>query len=201
MTKTITNQQPNPDDLIKIAIVYKKSFGGEPWNEGFKCPRCEEVYPLNFEDKFCSSCRLNSKKVLLVEFWPIETIISDFKSQMEKSGAVYVTTGDADNIYGFAWGYDISSNPEIDSYLDAPGLSSLVDGLYFYLDECAVSPDRQGEGLGKELVKQIFAKQLRDQVLLRTKDNSRMCNLIKSMGGETILSISDDRVIMKLKVR
>ncbi len=60
--------------LEKIASVYQKTFGSEPWNEGYRCPACEKVFPLSCGEKKCPVC----VKAMLEEYWPIEKIISDF---------------------------------------------------------------------------------------------------------------------------
>lgn len=189
-----------------IVDVYRKSFGGEPWNEGYKCLVCDSVYPLQPIAVNCPTCLQSSVASTLVEYWPESQVRSDFYAEMAKAGAVYVVKYDSVNsdsrqVVGFAWGYDIQVDQDAEAKLQAPGLSDIITGTFFYLDECAVTPDYQGQGLGKELVNQIFAKQPRSNVMLRTLDNSRMCNLIRNLGGEVVLKISRDRVIMKLNLR
>jgi ribosomal protein S18 acetylase RimI-like enzyme len=135
------------------------------------------------------------------ESWSIDTIISDFKREMIKPGATYVVAEMKNRVIGFAWGYTVSSNnPDLDVHLDAPGLHGQLglDSDYFYLDECAVLPEHQGNGVGKQLVSAILAAQQHTEVLLRTKDGSPMYHLITRMGGGTIQHISEERVIMRV---
>lgn len=181
-----------------IASVYQQSFGGEPWNEGYLCPVCEKVFPRPYDAGTCTACAKQSKAVLLVEYWPMSKIVSDFYCEMKKPESICVIAQISNQIIGFAWGYRLSANTEIDSHLDAPGLHKLLSGNFFYLDECAITPPHQGKGIGKMLVSNIFKEQQQKQVLLRTMNGSRMCNLIKNKGGEIIQHISRERVVMKL---
>lgn len=189
-----------------IVNVYQKSFGDEPWNEGYRCSLCETSFPLSFVAKRCPCCASKGEVSLLVEYWPKEKIFSDFYSEMNKPGSICVVRHGPMSrcgceVIAFAWGYDITIDSESEKHLDAPSLGKLVSGTFFYLDECAVAPEFQGQGLGKLLVKEIFSEQPREQILLRTMNNSRMHKLILHLGGEVIMQISRDRVIMKLQVR
>lgn len=133
------------------------------------------------------------------ESWEMETIISDFKSEMRRPGALCVVARVVeDRIIGFAWGYEVSPSSELDQHLDAPGVHCQLQGPYFYLDECAVTPALHGQGIGKQLVSAIFAEQQHKEVLLRTKDGSPMFHLITKIGGQVIQDISHARVIMKV---
>lgn len=181
-----------------IAAVYQQSFGGEPWNEGYLCPLCKKVFARIPRVKVCPACVEQSQTVLVVEHWPIGRIISDFYGEMKKLDSVCVVAQLDEGVIGFAWGYRVSANPDLDAHVDAPNLHQSLQGDFFYLDECALVPACQGKGIGKLLVRQIFQEQRQGQILLRTMDNSRMCNLIKHMGGKTVQSISRGRVIMKL---
>lgn len=184
-----------------IASVYQQSFGGEPWNEGYICPVCKEMFALTADTKVCVNCANKGQSIVLVEYWPINKIISDFYSEMKKSGSVCIVAQSENSaIVGFAWGYRVSANSSLDEYLEAPNVHKSLQGDFFYLDECALLPSFQGKGIGKLLVTHIFREQQQKQILLRTKNDSRMCNLIKHFGGETIQHISLNRVIMKLFV-
>ena len=132
------------------------------------------------------------------ETWALETIISDFTSEMKKPGAICVVAEVKNRIIGFAWGYTVTPSKDLDEHLDAPDAHKNLAGDYFYLDECAVTPVFHGRGIGKRLVQTIFATQQHKEVLLRTKDGSRMCNLITQMGGIIIQYISEERVIMRV---
>ncbi len=187
-----------PEIVEAIASVYQQSFGGEPWNEGHLCPVCGKVFPSTYDAKTCSACAEQSKLVLLVEYWPTSKVVSDFYCEMKKPEPICVISQIDDQVIGFAWGYRLSVNPEFDSRLDAPDLHKSLEGDFFYLDECALVPSHQGRGIGKMLVNRIFREQRQKRALLRTMNNSRMFNLIKHMGGETIQYISRGRVIMKL---
>lgn len=187
-----------PEMVQAVAIAYQQSFGGEPWNEGYLCPVCEKVFSRTLNIKMCSICARQSETVLVVEYWPISKIISDFYREMKKPYPICVVTQSNEEVIGFAWGYRVSVNPALDEHLDAPNLHPALCGDFFYLDECAVVPFYQGKGIGKLLVDYIVRKQQQEQVILRTMDNSRMFRIIKKMGGETIQNISRGRVIMKL---
>ncbi len=179
-----------------IVSAYQQSFGGEPWNEGFACPACGNNYPLSSPNTVCPYCASHGRSVPLVEFWPRSRVMTDFYKEMAKPGAICVVAENSRGVEGFAWGYDIAFEPEIDQHLDAPGIHRIFGGEAFYLDECAVTPAGQGNGVGKMLVTSIFAMQGHTLVMLRTKENSRMYRLIQKIGGTAIMRISHGRVIM-----
>jgi GNAT superfamily N-acetyltransferase len=190
-----------PKMVEKIAAVYQETFGGPPWNEGYKCPVCEKVFPLSNTETLCSPCLdSTNKSVLLIEYWPKSKIISDFYHEMSNPEPLcLLMQGEEDAIVGFVWGYQMTVDKNTDDYLEAPGLHQLVGNrTFFYLDEAAVLPAFQGKGIGGILIRQIFQRQRQKNILLRTLGNSQMFGLTKKMGGETILSISRERVIMAL---
>lgn len=215
------NPFKQPQMVEAIASVYQKTFGGDPWNEGYRCPMCEKVFPRVPKLNLCPQCiegsqsiltieywpnlkvcpicvEQRSQTVLMVEYWPMSKIISDFYSEMMKPDSVCVVAQSEGGVIGFTWGYRVSANPDLDEQLEAPNLHQVLQGDFFYGDECALLPDWQGKGIGKLLVSHILSEQHQKQILIRTMNNSRMCNLIKRMGGEIIQEISRGRIIMKL---
>ena len=180
--------------LGEIASVYQKTFGSEPWNEGYRCPACEKVFPLSCGEKKCPVCA----KAMLEEYWPIEKIISDFLREMAKPKSLCLGALVNGEIIGFAWGYEIVINPNIDLQLEAPGLHQLTRGTFFYLDETAILPLFQNKGIGKKLIQRIFMEQGQSNILLRTLNGSKMLQIIQKMDGKPTLFISRDRVIMTL---
>lgn len=188
----------SPDTVREIADVYRKSFGGPPWNEGYLCPVCGRSYPLSTNENTCTACAEPSRSILLVERWPISRVISDFYHEMKKPDPICVIARSDTRIIGFAWGYSVISGSDLDTHLDAPGLHESLCGRYFYLDECAVDPDYQGQGVGKMLFRDILGRKDEDRVILRTKNCSPMFHLTEREGGRTIRHISDERVIMHL---
>ena len=178
-----------------IASVYQQSFGGRPWNEGFKCPICEKSYPITYEEKTCPHC---PQQVLLVEYWPTGQIISDFYKEMQKTSSLSLVAEKEKEVVGFAWGYGVSVNEDLENHLEASGLCDIAKGDFFYLDEVAILPNWQGKGIGSKLLSQIFKEQDQDRIILRTLKNSVMHVLIEKMKGRIILPISRNRVIMQL---
>ncbi|MDD4625211.1 MAG: GNAT family N-acetyltransferase [Candidatus Pacebacteria bacterium] len=191
IVKIIPSQKGALED---IASVYQKTFGSDPWNEGYRCPVCEKVFPLSCKEKECPSCA----KAILEEYWPIEKIISDFLTEMAKPKSLCLAALANGKIIGFAWGYEIIVDPSIDLRLEAPGLHQLASGVYFYLDEAAILPPFQNKGIGKKLIQRIFMEQNQSNILLRTLNGSRMFQIIQKMDGKPALLISRDRVIMTL---
>jgi len=181
-----------------VALAYQQTFGQAPWNEGYKCPICNSIIALGGEKIYCPICLSKGDKVFLAEYWPIDKVLNDFYREMSKPNSLCLVAQLGGEVVGFTWGYQISIEPTIDDYLEAPGLYKLVSGNFFYLDEVAVLPQYQGRGIGRNLVNQIFEKQPFKKIILRTLKESQMSNLVNSMGGETILPISRDRVIMSL---
>lgn len=185
-------------DVASIASIYQQAFGGEPWNEGYLCPVCEKSFALKVRIETCPECEKEARTVLVVKYWPTSKVISDFYHEMKKPDSVCVVATEESKIIGFAWGYRVTSGVKLDKYLDAPGLHKKAKGDFFYLDECALTPNQQGKGIGKSLTKQIFREQHQEQVILRTKAGSRMHTLVGHLGGEVIQHISRERVVMKL---
>ena len=184
-----------------IVKIYQQAFGAEPWNEAYVCPVCKTIVPARPILEFCPECAEFGQKILLTEYWPTSKVISDFYSEMMNADAICVVVRIGKKIIGFAWGYKLAANPDIDQKLEAPGLNNLLDGgYYFYLDECAVAPAYQGQGFGKALSKYIFQEEGLKQILLRTKKDSRMYKITEGLGGEVLQNISRERVIMKLVI-
>lgn len=213
--KTVAIQQLLPFDarsyhasnLVKETVeVYRKVFGGSPWNEGYKCPVCNGVYALDYQHRYCPKCgefdcRCGpGAKIPLVEFWPTSQVMTDFYSQMKKNGALCLVAVKSQGVIGFTWGYELSVSADVDEHLEAPGLHKIIVGEYFYLDEVGVLPGYQKQGIGKKLLEKLFLKQGRKPILLRTLKESPMRRLIEKMGGKIVLEISRDRVIMTLAV-
>lgn len=197
---TRVNPLTDPEAVQGIVSVYRASFGGAPWNEGHRCPVCEKVFALTPDLEVCPSCAERAMTVLLVDYWPASTVISDLYREMGRSDPIcMVARADGGEVIGVAWGYKVSVNHELSDHLDAPGIhEALRPEDFFYLDECALTPSHQGKGLGKLLVHRIFQEQRHGQALLRTLMDSRMYKLITNMGGRTIQEISRGRVIMKV---
>lgn len=187
-----------PEMIEAIALIYQQSFGGEPWNEGYLCPVCERVFPQTPSIKTCPVCAEQTDSVLVVEYWPKDKVISGFYLDMKKPDPICIVAKSDEQVIGFAWGYRVSANPELDVHFEAPNLHQSLQGDFFYLEECALRSDCQGRGIGKLLVSHIFREQQQGQALLITMNDSRMCNLTKHMGGEIVQHISRGRVIMKL---
>ncbi len=186
----------DPASVEQIVSVYQEAFGGEPWNEGYLCPICGATFPL-VSPKTCKSCfDRNGIFVLLVGRWPKSKVVSDFYREMAKPKALCFVAEEDNKVVAFAWGYKIEMSEDTDAELEAPGLHKLVCGEYFYLDEVAVLPTYQRQGVGKELLENIFAGQKR--VLLRTLKESQMFRLTKKLGGKALLDVSRGRVIMAL---
>ncbi len=190
------NWWSEPYKVRSIADVYRKAYGGIPWNEGYICPLCKKDVPLIFDTKLCPECEKKSRKVLLVDYWPMSKVVSDFYNEMQKPEAICVVVEEGAYVVGFAWGYRVTANPELNEELDAPGLSDLINGDYFYLDECALEPAFQGVRIGRMLIRRIFEEKLQKRVLLRTLNDSSMYSLAKRFGCETVKCISRGRVIM-----
>lgn len=187
-----------PETAAKIASVYKTTFGSEPWNEGWVCPSCQTIFPLAHPAENCPACASQGNSILLREYWPLPKIVSDFQTEMAKPKSLCLVAVSGTEIVGFAWGYEIIVDPETDRYLEAPGLHQIASGAYFYLDEAAILPPYQGQGIGSKIIRRIFAEQEQNSILLRTLKNSRMFRIIQKMDGRPTLSISRDRVIMTL---
>jgi GNAT superfamily N-acetyltransferase len=200
----ISIQQVDPfsdsETVRGIVAAYQRTFGGEPWNEGYVCSVCGGMFPLGKVRACCPSCTGQGKSVLLVDYWPTSKITSDFYREMARPEALCIVAKDGDNVVGFIWGYRMVVDEHIDDHLEAPGLSRLISGEFFYLDDAAVIPEYQLQGLGKKLVARMLQMQSRKKVLARTLDQSRMFRILADFNGKTVLRITRDRVIMALSV-
>jgi len=199
MNITTIDPFEDPEVVLAIVEIYQQAFGGKPWDEGYVCPACENTVSLDSGVGLCSECEKNRRSIPMVEYWPTSKVLSDFYREMSKDGADCMVAIEDTDILGFAWGYRVSVTPELASSLEAPGLDEIIEGNYFYLDECAIRPAYQGQGIGRQIMESIFP--WRRLVLLRTMDESRMCRLVKSMGGKIVQHISRGRVIMTLEDR
>lgn len=192
----VLNSFMQPEMVAAITDAYREAFGGEPWNEGYLCPICGLIVSLGTGFRICPDCAGESQRVLLVEYWAASKVISDFYNEMRKPGAMCLVSEKDGAVIGFAWGYQIVVSPELAEHLEALGLDERVQGSFFYLDECAVVPAYQGRGIGRLIVRRVFAEKQR--ILLRTLNGSRMFRIVSHLGGEIIQYISRERVIMKL---
>jgi len=189
-----------PAAVSGIVAVYRQSFGGEPWNEGYVCPVCRHQRALISSLALCPVCAEAGRDEPLVEYWPADRVTTDFHNEMQNSAAACVVAEEDEVIIGFAWGYQVTSSPELSEKLEAPDLHEKIAGDYFYLDECAITPDHQGRGIGNKLVRYIIGEQSHDRILLRTKAGHRMHSIITHLDGEVVMDISEDRVIMGLRL-
>jgi ribosomal protein S18 acetylase RimI-like enzyme len=131
------------------------------------------------------------------EFWPIDQIVSDFKTEMLKTDAVCYLALEQDKIVGFTWGYKRLVNEKIDEELESPGLADVIIWRnYFYIDEVAVLSAYRGQGVGRNLVINLCRNSGFLPILLRTKNNSAAYNMFIGLGGKVVLNISRERVIM-----
>jgi GNAT superfamily N-acetyltransferase len=192
----------DPETVAGIVSCYQQAFGGAPWNEGYRCPRpeCGKIFPLSEPGPLCPSCIAEGNAVQLVEFWPAEKVASDFACEMKKPGALCFVAKDEDRVVGFIWGYRIVIDEHIDDYLESPGLSRLISGTFFYIDDVAVAPKYQGRGIGKELVARVLHESAGRNILARTLDQSRMFHILERLHGKTVLRITRDRVIMAVSL-
>jgi ribosomal protein S18 acetylase RimI-like enzyme len=133
-----------------------------------------------------------------VGMWRPEQVKADFRREMGKENAICVVAMSEQKVVGFAWGYSVYLDEALCTHLDAQGLHDLIDGRFFYLDECGVDPAYQGRKIGSHLIDHIFRSQQHDRVLLRTKRNSPMRHIIMKRGGKIEMSISKKRVMMTL---
>jgi GNAT superfamily N-acetyltransferase len=190
----------DPETVRGIVAAYQRTFGGEPWNEGYVCPVCGDSFPLTQAGGPCLSCSARGTSVLLDEYWPASKVTSDFNREMGKPEALCLVAKDEDAIVGFIWGYRIVIGDHVDDYLESPGLSQLVSGPFFYLDDAAVIPEYQCQGIGKKLVAQMLRIQPEKNILARTLDGCRMFRILTDFRGETVLHITRNRVIMVISL-
>jgi GNAT superfamily N-acetyltransferase len=190
------------EEMVRsIVLVYRKAFGGEPWNEGYVCPVCGDAFPLAEIRALCPSCATRGESVLLVEYWPTSKVISDFYREMKKPEALcLVAKNDAGKVVGFIWGYKIVVDEHIDDYLEAPGLSRLIGGEFFYLDDAAVLPEYQRKGIGKNLIAHMLRMRPQKNILARTLDQSQMFRILTDFNGKTVLDITRNRVIVVISL-
>ncbi len=123
--------------------------------------------------------------------------MDDFYKENTKKNAVCLVAENQGQVLGFVWGYGMELTAENALRIEAPELR-IIWGEVFYLDECAVLPEFQGQGVGKPMVKKILSEQPYDIMILRTLEGSVMQRLIESLGGEKIMTITKGRIIMKI---
>ena len=139
------------------------------------------------------------------QFWPRSKIIADFRRGMAQPDALCLVATESQKVVGFARGHSVFPSihrgnvAEIEKQLNAPGLFGhpCDCAQYIYLAECAVRPDRQRDGIGKQLVRE-FHKQSGMTMLVRTLENSQMARLLEKLGGKVMQRISRGRIIVKI---
>ncbi len=189
----------NPEIVREIVSIYQNSFGNEPWNEGHQCPVCGHTIPLGTTDSsYCSVCTARGNRVPMIAYWPLERVLGDFYREMGKRDAVCVVAREGEKSVGFAWRYKLEMGKSTDTYLEAPGLHTLREGWFPYLDEVAVSLPYRQRGIGELLVQTIKRSGNGQPLLLRTKNNSPMSRLVEKMCGSILLSISQERIIAEI---
>lgn len=188
---------PQTEDVVQIARAYRQIFGDEPWDEGYRCLTCEAIFPLRGTFVLCPQCEERGETAELVDYWPEEKVASDFCLEMSKPGSRCLVARDGDDLVGFAWGYQLAVNDELDGKLEAPGLASLLpSGTFFYCDETGVIKSYRNQGVGTKLARSLFSGQ--ERVLLRTLADSTMFRIVKRLGGGVVSRITRNRVIMRL---
>jgi hypothetical protein len=194
----IKQLDPNATDLPldRIIYIYRQAFGEAPWNEGYKCPKCESEFPLAETSKVCPRCVLTGESVYLVEYWPYDIVLADFEAQMKMPNAICLVAEIAGEVVGFAWGYDVLMSEELAEKIEAPRVARKLDGRFFCLDECAVEPCLQIKGIGKSIVRQIRSMERTQRFLVRTRSDCKMYPLLMHMGAEVVEKITRNRVIM-----
>lgn len=190
----LIDPKKEPLAILEIVKAYKLAFASDPWNEGYVCPSCEANFPLTEKAKVCPKCF----SAPLVEYWPTAKVVTDFYQEASKPNFICLALSMKSRIIGFTWGYSIIINKDSAKKLDAPGLEKLITDKFFYIDEVAIIPSRQGHGLGRKLFESLLKNIKNEKIILRTKNNSIMSNLTKQFGGEIIKKISNKRVIIKL---
>jgi GNAT superfamily N-acetyltransferase len=187
-----------PFTVWEIAGVYQTAFAHEPWLEGYRCPLCNSVFGFTAHLSLCPNCRKEDMLINLIEYWPISRVITDFYTENTKENAICLVAEEDGSAVGFAWRYRFDISPSTEVKISATGLSKIYMRSVFYLDECAVLPKLQGQGIGKTLIQEILKKQPYDIMILRTLEGSLMQKLIEGLGGEYILPVSEGRIIMKI---
>ena len=187
-----------PETVRGIVAVYQQAFGGAPWNEGLVCPMCGAAFSFGVGHigSTCPLCAEKGEQILLLEYWPTAKVASDFYREMKKPDACCLVARLGNRIVGFIWGYRVVVDGSIDDYLESPGLSRLIDGEFFYIDDVAVVPECQGKGIGSGLVRRMLRTQPGKNILARTLDQSRMFRILTKLNGKAVLSITRGRVIM-----
>jgi hypothetical protein len=192
------NPFENVGILLQVLDVYIETFGNEPWNEGFECTVCKSLFPLKYEKTFCEKCfQEKNVETILNPFWTREKVLEDLKKEMSYKGAEFYGVFFGGKVVGLSWGYLLEISRKNAEEIQAPGLEEFLKRNFFYIDECAILPEFQNRGIGNTLLKGIISG-VKSNSILRTLDNSPMCKLVKSLGGEVVMNISMGRVIMKV---
>ncbi len=132
------------------------------------------------------------------ETWEPSQVIADFRREMSRPAAFCTVAQSAGRVIGFAWGYDVIPSERLSESLAAPRLEQRIAGTHCYLDELAVLTERQSQGIGKKLLRDVLAHRGERPLLLRTKEHSWMRALVESHTGDILMRISQERVIMRI---
>lgn len=103
-------------------------------------------------------------------------------------------------LIGFAWGYKIPADQELESF----GIKTrrILEGDYFFIERIFIEPHADWQDTGRKLIEQILRTQTCEKVLLHIKKESLAFELIPQMGGWVVWPIQQGtRFFMQLSIK
>ncbi|MCX6790444.1 MAG: hypothetical protein NTV60_02860 [Candidatus Kaiserbacteria bacterium] len=92
-----------------------------------------------------------------------------------------------EKLIGFAWGYKIPADQELESF----GIKTrrILEGDYFFIERIFIEPHSDWPDTGRKLIEQILSIQTCREVLLRVKRPCPAFELVSEMGGMVVWPI------------
>jgi hypothetical protein len=154
--------------LKAIALLYAEVFGGEPWNEVWRCSSCGGFFGLNLTQKMPSPCCSQP----LVAAYPEKETIEYINDELTKPFAQKRLFYAEGQLVGFAWGYQIPNTAYLakekwsrsrqtqEKIINAIGQYIDVNSPLYYISEVGVSPLFRRNGIGLQLTRSLLEQGL-----------------------------------------
>ncbi len=196
--------------LKAIALLYAEVFGGEPWNEVWRCSFCGKFFGADLSLKTPSLCCGQPLSAAYPEEETIAYINRELAKPFAKKDLFYVEG----QLAGFAWGYEVSSTnslakekwPQSEETQQRviSGLSQYINinSSLFYISEVGVSPLFRRNGIGFQLTQNLLKESvsLEKPVVFRTNWASPMMLIAERLAMTQVMGFTirtDEGQILK----
>jgi hypothetical protein len=186
--------------LKAIALLYAEVFGGEPWNEVWRCSSCGKFFGPDLSLKTPSPCCGQPLSAAYPEEETIAYVNGELAKPLAKKDLFYVEG----QLAGFAWGYEVSSTISLakekwpqsketqQRVIKGLGQYVNVNSSLFYISEVGVSPLFRKNGIGFQLTQNLLKEglSLEKPVVFRTNWASPMMLIAEKLAMTQIMGFT-----------